>query len=85
METGTIVLSKAGRDRGRLFCVIGAEENFCLIADGRHRLMEKPKRKKIKHLQKQGESQKAAQLLREGALTNKLLKKELAQFEEPSK
>ena len=30
-----IVLSLAGHDQGKLFCVIGAEEDFVLLADGK--------------------------------------------------
>ncbi len=86
METGTIVLSTAGRDKGRLFCVVEArEENFCLIADGRHRVLTKPKRKKLRHLAKQGESPRLAELIQQGALTNKLLRQELAHFQENAK
>ena len=51
VETGRIVRSKAGRDEGKYFVVMaldGAE--FALIADGERRGVEKPKRKRVKHL-----------------------------------
>lgn len=81
METGTIVLSTAGRDSGRVFCVVdGSEDNFALIADGRLRRLETAKRKKHKHLKRLGESPRLAELLKTGALTNKLLRQELAHF-----
>lgn len=83
METGTIVLSTAGRDSGRVFCVVDAsEESFALIADGKHRRLEAPKLKKHKHLKVMGESLRLAELLKAGALTNKLLRQELAHFSE---
>jgi len=47
---GCIVLSTAGRDKGRYFLVIGMEDNYALIVDGKLRSVESPKRKKIKHL-----------------------------------
>ncbi len=47
---GCIVLSTAGRDKGRYFLVIGMEDNYALIVDGKLRSIESPKRKKIKHL-----------------------------------
>ena len=47
---GCIVLSTAGRDKGRYFLVIGMEDNYALIVDGKLRSTESPKRKKIKHL-----------------------------------
>ena len=51
MTTGQIVYSKAGRDSGNAFVVIGIEEdNYVLIADGSKRRIEKAKKKKSKHL-----------------------------------
>ena len=44
-----VVVSTAGRDRGSLFYVIGMEEEYLLLSDGRGRTLEKPKRKKRKH------------------------------------
>ena len=49
---GRIVKSKAGRDKGRLFVVIQVvDDKFVLIVDGDLRRIDKPKKKKIKHLQ----------------------------------
>ena len=51
VETGRIVRSKAGRDEGKYFVVIALEgEEFALIADGERRGIERPKRKRLKHL-----------------------------------
>ncbi|CCJ33288.1 MULTISPECIES: KOW domain-containing RNA-binding protein [Caloramator] len=48
---GQIVHSRAGRDKGRYFIVVGiVDENYVLIADGDLRKIERPKKKKIKHL-----------------------------------
>lgn len=53
---GRIVYSKAGRDAGRRFVVLSRiDDTFVLIADGDLRRIEKPKRKKIKHLALTGE------------------------------
>lgn len=49
---GTIVYSKAGRDKGNMFLVIKTEDRFCYIADGDMRKVEKPKKKKLIHLQR---------------------------------
>lgn len=49
---GQVVYSKAGRDSGRKFIVIGlVDEVNVLIADGDLRRIEKPKRKKLRHLE----------------------------------
>ena len=48
---GQVVYSKAGRDSGKRFLITGIENDlYVLIADGDLRRLEKPKRKKIKHL-----------------------------------
>ena len=48
---GKVVISKAGRDKGKYFIVVGAvDEDYVLIADGKLRLESKPKKKKLRHL-----------------------------------
>lgn len=50
-KTGSIVRSKAGRDEGRYFLVLALDgEEYAFIADGDLRKVEKPKRKKNRHL-----------------------------------
>ena len=41
-----VVRSLAGRDAEDLFYVIGTEGDLLLLCDGKHRTLEKPKRKK---------------------------------------
>ena len=53
LKTGEIVLSRAGRDQGRAFVVIDVlDSEYVLIADGRLRTLDRPKKKKRKHLLK---------------------------------
>ena len=48
---GVVVESLAGRDAGRSFVILRVEdEQHVLIADGALRKVQKPKRKKLKHL-----------------------------------
>lgn len=48
---GHIVHSRAGRDADRYFIIVGIlNREYVLIADGDLRKVEKPKKKKIKHL-----------------------------------
>jgi len=83
MDPGTIVLSTAGRDSGRLFAVVGTpEEGFRWIADGRLRGLDRPKKKKLRHLKELGYSPRLKDLTVSEGLTNSLLRKELALFEE---
>ena len=48
---GQIVRSKAGRDNGKAFIVVGVEDNYVYLSDGQTRKLESPKRKKLKHIQ----------------------------------
>jgi ribosomal protein L14E/L6E/L27E len=51
IQIGQFVRSKAGRDKDRIFIVMNiADEKYVLIADGDLRRIEKPKKKKIRHL-----------------------------------
>jgi len=49
-QLGSVVKAQAGRDSGGFFAVVGLEEEYCFIADGKSRKLERPKRKNIKHL-----------------------------------
>ena len=45
-----IVRSDAGRDKGKLFVVLAVEGEYLLLADGKSRRVEAPKRKKRRHV-----------------------------------
>ncbi len=47
--TADVVMSTAGRDVGRLYYVIAAEDGYLSLVNGKDRRVEKPKRKKQKH------------------------------------
>ncbi|MBO5408993.1 MAG: hypothetical protein J6A61_06330 [Clostridia bacterium] len=50
-QIADLVISVSGRDKDRIFMVVDIPEpNYVLIADGALRKLEKPKKKKIKHL-----------------------------------
>lgn len=50
-EAGQIVYSKSGHDKGKIFIILSVEGEYVYLADGKCRSLEKPKRKKIKHIQ----------------------------------
>ena len=47
---GSVVRAEAGRDGGKYFAVVEADEKYCLIADGKSRKLSAAKRKNIKHV-----------------------------------
>ena len=51
-EKGTVVISKAGRDKGYFMVVLDEADGYTIVADGKERPLERPKRKNPKHLQK---------------------------------
>ena len=77
-----IVLSLAGHDQGKLFCVIGAEEDFVLLADGKGRKLDAPKKKRRKHVRGVGTSAHPAiaRLQRGESITDRALRQALAAF-----
>ena len=50
VETGSVVLSIAGRDSGRYFIVTEIQEPYVYLVDGRLHCLTKPKKKKMKHI-----------------------------------
>lgn len=53
LQIGQFVKSKAGRDKGNVLIVFGiVDEQYVLVVDGDLRKLEKPKKKKVKHLSK---------------------------------
>lgn len=47
---GLVVRSAAGHDKGDFFVVLACDNNYAMICDGKHRPLEKTKKKKFKHL-----------------------------------
>ena len=43
-----VVVSTAGRDQGELFYVVGTDPVYLMLANGKDRTLDKPKRKKRK-------------------------------------
>ena len=77
-----VVLSTTGRDKGKLFYVIGIEDDYLFLATGKDRTLDRPKRKKQKHVQKvlRSETRVAAKLMNGDKVLNSELRKDLAFF-----
>ena len=75
-----VVISTAGRDQGKLFYVIDADPVYLTLANGKDRTLEKPKRKKRRHIQKVLRSEtRVAEKLRNGdKVLNSELRRDLA-------
>ena len=75
-----VVVSTAGRDQGKLFYVIGTDPVYLTLANGKDRTLEKPKRKKRKHIQKvlRSETRVADKLRLGDKVLNRELRRDLA-------
>lgn len=55
-RVGRVVRAIAGREKDSFFVITGLTDDGCvLLSDGKERLLEKPKRKKLRHVQLTGE------------------------------
>lgn len=50
-EIGMLVRSKAGHDQGEIFIITAVDDAYVYLADGKYRTLDKPKKKKKKHVQ----------------------------------
>ena len=79
-----IVKSSAGRDKGKCFFVMNVDSDFLLLADGKSRKVEQPKRKKAKHVLflAKGTGRTAEKIRSEEIITNSELRRTLAVYGE---
>lgn len=82
IDRSDIVRAVAGRDKGKIFFVVGTEGEYLLLADGKSRRLERPKRKKRRHVAFFSRTDcRAGQKIRNGErLTNSELRRTLAEL-----
>ena len=80
IKISDVVVSTAGRDQGDWFYVIQEDPSYLFLANGKDRTLDKPKRKKRKHVQKVLRSEtRVAEKLRLGdKVLNGELRRDLA-------
>ncbi len=86
LRKGIVAISKKGRDKGRLFMVLyEVDADFVVICDGDLRKLERPKKKRRKHLQPIGrELQELIALNESGRLLNSDIRKGILRVTEES-
>ena len=50
-EIGCFGVSRAGHDRNEIYVIINSDEEYVYLADGKSKTVDKPKKKKKKHVQ----------------------------------
>ena len=80
IEKSNIVRSAAGHDRGKLFVVLDVDGEYLLLADGRGRTLERPKRKKQRHVRfvSAEETRLSRKIRSDGKISNSELRRTLA-------
>ena len=80
--TADVVVSTAGRDAGKMYYVLSYEEPYLTLVNGKDRTLDRPKRKKHKHVRKVLRSQtRVADKLRSAdKVLNSELRRDLAYF-----
>ena len=80
LSIADVAIATAGREKGKLFYVIDADETYVMLADGKGRTIDKPKRKKRKHTQKvlRSETRVAEKIRRGDKVLDSELRRDLA-------
>ena len=75
-----LVVSTAGRDQGSLYYCIGVQERYVMLANGKNRTLEEPKKKLLRHVQKvlRAETRVADKIKSSGKVLNSELRRDLA-------
>jgi ribosomal protein L14E/L6E/L27E len=82
IDIADVVISLNGRDEGKHFLVIGTEGEYSMIANGKNRRAERPKRKKNKHLllEDKTDGPTAQKLISGEKVTNNEIRRALAGY-----
>ena len=76
LKVGSVVISKAGRDKNYMLAVVKIASDGVYVSDGKERPLDRPKRKNAKHL-----AVTHYVLSDKETVTNRSLKKALKQIE----
>lgn len=85
---GMLAASKAGHDKSETYMIVGEDEKYVYLCDGRLRPLQKPKKKSRKHIQiiKKGIDEDLQRRLLEGAAVyDEEIKYVIRQFNRQSK
>lgn len=86
IQKSHIVKSLCGRDKDKIFIVSELDGNYALLVNGKLRRLEKPKRKKLKHILflNENETRVGEKFLKGEKVTNAEVRKSLLAFSNDS-
>ncbi len=79
---GEFVYATAGRDKGKCFVILSAQDEYLYLVDGKARKVSTPKKKKVKHVEMTGERDEFiyTKLVQTGKVTNKEVRYSLSNY-----
>ena len=82
IKKADVVISLNGRDKGKRFLIVGTQDDYSMLADGKGRRFEKPKCKKNKHIMLEGKANDrvSEKLISGEKVTNNEIRRALAQY-----
>ena len=82
IQIADVVIATAGRDAGKHFYVIDVDGIYLSLVNGKDRTLERPKRKKLRHVDKvlRSETRVAEKLKQGDKVLNSELRRDLAYF-----
>ena len=82
MDITNLVQATAGREQGKYFFVLDTDGEYLLLADGKSRKLEAPKRKSRKHVRfvEAGTGDVAEKIKSKEKITNSELRKAIAAY-----
>ena len=80
IQIADVVIATAGREKGKLFYVLNVDDQYLLLGNGKDRTLDRPKRKKRRHIQKvlRSDTNVAQRLLSGDKVLNSELRRDLA-------
>lgn len=70
IKIGTVVKSRAGRDKNTFLVVVSVDSRFAVVSDGKARPLEVPKKKNLRHLMATNKSIPVSDVTSNGELRN---------------
>ncbi len=79
-ERGMLAWSRAGHDCGQLYVITDVQGEYVFLSDGRLKPLERPKKKKIKHIQVVRRIPEELDGIAEGNVKNEEIRKVIRRF-----
>ena len=81
--TGMFATSRAGHDKGKLYIIIEESEEYVYLTDGRLKPVDRPKKKKKKHIQIIRKVDETIQFMIEEKkpISNEIVKRAIKEYE----